>query len=95
MVACLPHLRHTAAHLARQGAGIGALGEDVVVVHGARGPHVAGPVRVGPHGEVFGDKGHAEGLVEEAAALLPVPEGVPGGHLHHVELQALLGHRGG
>ena len=94
MVACLPHLGHAAAHLAGQGAGVRALGEDATVVHGAGGPHVAGPVGVGPLAEVLGEVGHAKALVEEAAALLPVAEGIPGGLAIHADLEAFLRHRG-
>uniref|UniRef100_A0A8C6YLK8 Uncharacterized protein n=1 Tax=Nothoprocta perdicaria TaxID=30464 RepID=A0A8C6YLK8_NOTPE len=41
---------------------------------------------------VLGDVRHPEGLVEEAAAVVPVPEGVPAGAAQEGEGHAALGH---
>jgi len=41
---------------------------------------------------VLGDMGHPEGLVEEAAAMVPVAEGFPAGAAQEGEGDAALGH---
>uniref|UniRef100_A0A8C0Z9M4 Uncharacterized protein n=1 Tax=Cyanistes caeruleus TaxID=156563 RepID=A0A8C0Z9M4_CYACU len=46
----------------------------------------------GPLVPVLGDVGHPEGLVEEAAAMVPVAEGVPAGAAQEGEGDAALGH---
>uniref|UniRef100_A0A3P8YXG8 Uncharacterized protein n=1 Tax=Esox lucius TaxID=8010 RepID=A0A3P8YXG8_ESOLU len=98
-------LRHAGAELLGEGAGVsccpglghqGALGH-----HGGQEPgnghvraQVAGPVGAGKGGELLCEGGHAEGLVEEPVALVPVAEGVPAGGPEQAEGDASLCHGG-
>lgn len=82
-------LGHAGAHLSGEGTGVCGrcwghhrhLGHHRGWhVHSAGGQaltDVAGPVCAGEEAEVLGQGGHAEGLVEQAAALVPVAERVP------------------
>uniref|UniRef100_A0A674GPG7 Uncharacterized protein n=1 Tax=Taeniopygia guttata TaxID=59729 RepID=A0A674GPG7_TAEGU len=54
---------------------------------------IPGPgAAAGPLVPILGDVGHPEGLVEEAAAVVPVAEGVPAGAAQEGEGHAALGH---
>uniref|UniRef100_A0A3B1JE33 Uncharacterized protein n=1 Tax=Astyanax mexicanus TaxID=7994 RepID=A0A3B1JE33_ASTMX len=79
-------LRHARAKLARQGAGVGR----GVSSHGWA--EVPGPVAAGKEWQLLWESWHAEGLVKQPAALVPVPEGVPGGAAQEGEGDASLGH---
>uniref|UniRef100_A0A8C4ZEL3 Uncharacterized protein n=1 Tax=Gadus morhua TaxID=8049 RepID=A0A8C4ZEL3_GADMO len=80
-------LRHARAHLPRH-AHVGAH-------HGAHElrPHVARPVAGGGEGgHLLAQGGHAKGLVEDAAALVVLAEGVPAGGPQQGEWNASLRH---
>uniref|UniRef100_A0A3Q0RZ89 Uncharacterized protein n=1 Tax=Amphilophus citrinellus TaxID=61819 RepID=A0A3Q0RZ89_AMPCI len=52
------------------------LSHQVAWMH-ERGPQVARPVSAGECGDILGQGGHAEGLVKDTAALVPITEWVP------------------
>lgn len=54
--------------------------------------HISGPVGAGERGEVLVQGGHAEGLVKQTAALVPVTEGVPARGAEVGEWNAPLSH---
>ncbi len=56
------------------------------------GSHIPRPVGAGECGKVFGQGWHAEGLVEDAAALVPVTEWVPAWGAQQGERDASLSH---
>uniref|UniRef100_A0A3B5ARL8 Uncharacterized protein n=1 Tax=Stegastes partitus TaxID=144197 RepID=A0A3B5ARL8_9TELE len=56
------------------------------------GPQVPRPVGAGECAEVLGQSRHTEGLVEDAAALLPVTEWVPAGGAEQSERNTSLSH---
>uniref|UniRef100_A0A8C3RWG1 Uncharacterized protein n=1 Tax=Chelydra serpentina TaxID=8475 RepID=A0A8C3RWG1_CHESE len=106
----LPDLGDAAAELPAQGPAVGRVGGGRRGDHGAgdgdrlgslagHQAEVAWPAgAAGPLAPVLEDVGHAEGLVEEPAAQVPVPPGVPAGAaeeseghpaLRHVALPAL------
>uniref|UniRef100_A0AAQ5ZKX6 Uncharacterized protein n=1 Tax=Amphiprion ocellaris TaxID=80972 RepID=A0AAQ5ZKX6_AMPOC len=58
------------------------------------GPQVPRPVGAGECGEVLGQSRHTEGLVKDAAALVPVTEWVPAGGAEQGERNMSLTHDG-
>uniref|UniRef100_A0A8C3ZL69 Uncharacterized protein n=1 Tax=Denticeps clupeoides TaxID=299321 RepID=A0A8C3ZL69_9TELE len=90
-------LGHAAAELPGQGPGVGrVLGHHQragqVGDGGQAVADVAGPVAAGEGRHLLGEGGHAEGLVEDPAALVPVPERVPAGGAQEGEGHASLCH---
>uniref|UniRef100_A0A8C9QTM2 Uncharacterized protein n=1 Tax=Scleropages formosus TaxID=113540 RepID=A0A8C9QTM2_SCLFO len=85
-------LRHAAAQLARQSAGVRRRHcRGCCFRRGGWRPQIAWPVGARPVEQLLREDGHPEGLVEEAAAV-PVPEGVPAGRSQEGEGNASLGH---
>uniref|UniRef100_A0A672FWC6 Uncharacterized protein n=1 Tax=Salarias fasciatus TaxID=181472 RepID=A0A672FWC6_SALFA len=98
-------LGHAAAHLAGQSSGlvchhVSRVHHGSVRHHGRHvggqdgGPQVPRPVGAGECGKLLGQGGHAEGLVEDAAALVPVAEWIPAGGPQQGERNTSLGHGG-
>uniref|UniRef100_A0A6I8N7V8 Uncharacterized protein n=1 Tax=Ornithorhynchus anatinus TaxID=9258 RepID=A0A6I8N7V8_ORNAN len=95
-VSGLADLGHPAAQLAAEGPAVGGRrgGRGHLLGHGAgQQAHVARPAgAAGPRVPVLGGAGQAERLVEETAALVPVPERVPAGGPQEGEGHTALGH---
>uniref|UniRef100_A0A8V1ANV2 Uncharacterized protein n=1 Tax=Gallus gallus TaxID=9031 RepID=A0A8V1ANV2_CHICK len=97
-VGALPDLGDAAAQLPAQRPAVGRpRGRQQGALAGQQ-TEVSGPgAAAGPLVPILGDVRHPEGLVEEAAAMVPVAEGLPAGAGEEGEGHAALGHgaRGG
>uniref|UniRef100_A0A3B4DMZ3 Uncharacterized protein n=1 Tax=Pygocentrus nattereri TaxID=42514 RepID=A0A3B4DMZ3_PYGNA len=90
-------LRHACAELAGHGAGRKLAGHGGTLhQRGHLSRHgwadVAGPVAAGEEGQLLREGGHAECLVKQPAALMPVTERIPGWSTQEGEGDAPLGH---
>lgn len=95
-VRSLPNLGDATAELAAQGPvvrridarrGDNGSGGSLFGAHAGQWADIAWPAggAHGPFVPVFGDEGHPKGLVKEAAAPMPVPEGIPAGAVEESE----------
>uniref|UniRef100_A0A8C5HCF7 Uncharacterized protein n=1 Tax=Gouania willdenowi TaxID=441366 RepID=A0A8C5HCF7_GOUWI len=84
---------HIQAHLP---AVLGLQGSSLLCQHVSRDgrPHVPRPVCAGEGDKVLRQRRHAEGLVKDAAVLVPVPKGVPAWCPQQREGNASLCHDG-